>query len=822
MTAGIEFDPAERDAIAAEVNISVLKRSDTAIKCVLKSANHVCLYRLGDDHQWRRLDVEGSLFVVERHLNHQNNPNHHMHRIVIINRKSLNNYTDDIIVGNKHLELSDQMIMYSNSKKAIIGIWFYEKAQAHQIFDLLQRITNDDSPQSTADQSRQKRTPKRPAKPADPAPSNSTPKPDTAGQSRSDNSLERFFPNLKLTNGVAGHQVPQNAKGSMFESQAVSTMSTSPKNQQTATAFKPTADIDEAIITASEVGIPEGAAGSSITDVKVLASQARQVVRGNPRPDPKRKITSRPRPNPKPIPAYNSNHRSNSRSPVKINSSETTISPPRSKPVPQQQPSVRPNAQPAPRQPPSARPNALPAPRQPPSVRPNAQPAPRQSPSARPNSSTRTSTRGTPYPPNNPSVKQPKQPPKPSPPAKRASAGKGGYNVRGSGANRQHLAERPTTTSIRTQVVSKSGGEGDDVAPRGKRVPQIQLLTKPKRAVDPKPVASGENSGRGLPSTERVPVPPKLAGAEAGNSTRNGRKINDGDVKAGAPASSSDAQEPSTPNVPIPVEVPGAPRAKQVEKYVDDGAREAGTSSPGGNETVQLENDEASRVKMGTVLSEEEVMRQMRNMSMRQAQGNMKVPEAHMVGMAGAFPFISGDLGLGQVGGMMGGGLAGGGGGAAGFGPTLHPQMALMMQQQQQHLFMQQQLIAQHHQRQMQLQAEHAAQAMGNGMGEMTGSADRGGGAKTKEESANDLMRMLKVERGNVEKRVQRSDARSEEARNGEGLGASIAEAERLGELGSNGEKLDKDSFRAVVQRMLTDRKLFDGVYGHYLRYGAQ
>lgn len=163
MTAGIEVDPAERKAIAADINLSVLKRSDPSISAVLLSASHVALYQLIDlEHKWRRCDVEGTLFIVcrtapankgQHHTSHPHareppppNVQHHPYRLLISNRKSRDNYADDLVVGNTDIEQVDQMIMYCNSKRATVGVWFYRREEADAVFKLMTRIGRGDLP----------------------------------------------------------------------------------------------------------------------------------------------------------------------------------------------------------------------------------------------------------------------------------------------------------------------------------------------------------------------------------------------------------------------------------------------------------------------------------------------------------------------------------------------------------------------------------------------------------------------------------------------------------------------------------------------------
>lgn len=137
---GIDFDPGQRQAIAAEVNLSVLRRADSAVESILSSASHVALYELNEESSWRRCDTEGSLFVVKRQVTRGEQSS--AYRIVICNRKSLRNYIDDLIVGNKDVEHTDQMIMYCNASGVTVGIWFFEPQEALSTFRVLQKILN--------------------------------------------------------------------------------------------------------------------------------------------------------------------------------------------------------------------------------------------------------------------------------------------------------------------------------------------------------------------------------------------------------------------------------------------------------------------------------------------------------------------------------------------------------------------------------------------------------------------------------------------------------------------------------------------------------
>lgn len=149
MTAGIDVDPVELKATAAGFNINGLKRLDASVTSVLASASHVVLYQMKEDLKgWDRCDIEGVLFLVQLDVNHKSNPDNVRYRLFIINRKSPDNYVDDILIGNKEMEYSEKekTIMYCNSERATVGIWFYDQREADEVHTLLKKIVEGVSP----------------------------------------------------------------------------------------------------------------------------------------------------------------------------------------------------------------------------------------------------------------------------------------------------------------------------------------------------------------------------------------------------------------------------------------------------------------------------------------------------------------------------------------------------------------------------------------------------------------------------------------------------------------------------------------------------
>jgi hypothetical protein len=270
MPSGVAVDESKRLAITANMNLAALRRQDPCVVAVLCSSTHVAVYEMpveGDAAgQWQRLDIEGPLFVVYR-KDHSGGPSH---RVVVTNRKSPQNFVNDITPGAMNFETADRMIMFQDAKGRVNGLWFYVQEDLQRVFDFMAAIANGTElpvvpavaagPDTPAGESRktsgQRETPKRkpkagrtgqvtdhkvevPPSAAQPTTAvkdardmkekegskagkrpgildryhdqnsqGSVPAKEVAGNStkegKVDDSIERFFPNIKLTNGIAG------------------------------------------------------------------------------------------------------------------------------------------------------------------------------------------------------------------------------------------------------------------------------------------------------------------------------------------------------------------------------------------------------------------------------------------------------------------------------------------------------------------------------------------------------------------------------------------------------------------------------------------
>ena len=117
-----------------EYNLQVLRRRDASITQILGMAGHVVLYQFNEETKaWDRRNVEGSLFVVERSSEPKN-------QFVVINRLSSENLVETVD-ANFQVELTEQFLLYRNTKQEILGVWFYSPEERTAISDLLNSLT---------------------------------------------------------------------------------------------------------------------------------------------------------------------------------------------------------------------------------------------------------------------------------------------------------------------------------------------------------------------------------------------------------------------------------------------------------------------------------------------------------------------------------------------------------------------------------------------------------------------------------------------------------------------------------------------------------
>jgi len=114
-----------------EANLRVLQRQDPAVLDILGSATHVVLYEF-EAPSWKKLDVEGSLFLVKRN-------DMPRFRLLVLNRNSTDNYQVDI-TSSFQVQEKDPYLMFRKPDGTIQGIWFHNGPEREQMAILLQKV----------------------------------------------------------------------------------------------------------------------------------------------------------------------------------------------------------------------------------------------------------------------------------------------------------------------------------------------------------------------------------------------------------------------------------------------------------------------------------------------------------------------------------------------------------------------------------------------------------------------------------------------------------------------------------------------------------
>lgn len=87
----------------------------------------------------------------------------------------------------------------------------------------------------------------------------------------------------------------------------------------------------------------------------------------------------------------------------------------------------------------------------------------------------------------------------------------------------------------------------------------------------------------------------------------------------------------------------------------------------------------------------------------------------------------------------------------------------------------------------------------------------------TSTDSAAELMRLLNIGTSDAQQQNKPSPPVVTEEEKGKHVAQSVAAADRNGELSTSTSKMDRSEFRAVVMRMLADKRLFETVYASYI-----
>ena len=112
-----------------KINLNTLKNNDPFASNLLDSAQRVAVYKfLSKKNEWKKLDVEGSLFLFERMVEP-------LHSFVVMNTLALNLFLQPITA---ELDVQDRnpFLLYK-SNNDIFGIWFLDASDCQRIKNLI-------------------------------------------------------------------------------------------------------------------------------------------------------------------------------------------------------------------------------------------------------------------------------------------------------------------------------------------------------------------------------------------------------------------------------------------------------------------------------------------------------------------------------------------------------------------------------------------------------------------------------------------------------------------------------------------------------------
>jgi hypothetical protein len=117
-----------------KINLNALKNQDPFATNILDTALRVAVYKfLSKKNEWKKMDVEGSLFLFERMVEP-------LHSFAVMNTLALNLFLQPI---TSDLEFQDRnpFLLYK-SNNDIFGIWFIDKEDCERIKNLIVNLTS--------------------------------------------------------------------------------------------------------------------------------------------------------------------------------------------------------------------------------------------------------------------------------------------------------------------------------------------------------------------------------------------------------------------------------------------------------------------------------------------------------------------------------------------------------------------------------------------------------------------------------------------------------------------------------------------------------
>jgi mRNA-decapping enzyme 1B len=117
-------------------SLNILRKTDPTIIKVLANASHAANYSFHQaTNEWKKRDIEGPFFVVERKATQQN-PN--IYAMIVLNRLNANNYVQ-YLNPTINFQVSDPYIIFRTQQETI-GFWFGIANERNAIANIVQGV----------------------------------------------------------------------------------------------------------------------------------------------------------------------------------------------------------------------------------------------------------------------------------------------------------------------------------------------------------------------------------------------------------------------------------------------------------------------------------------------------------------------------------------------------------------------------------------------------------------------------------------------------------------------------------------------------------
>jgi hypothetical protein len=114
-------------------NLNVLQRKDSAVMRVMGTASFVTVYEFhSEKRQWKKLDVEGCLFLVRRSCAP-------LFQLIVLNKMCPEDHVSEL----GEIEVNDTYLMMSTPSGVIQGFWFYDSQERELVTLQIQKALNE-------------------------------------------------------------------------------------------------------------------------------------------------------------------------------------------------------------------------------------------------------------------------------------------------------------------------------------------------------------------------------------------------------------------------------------------------------------------------------------------------------------------------------------------------------------------------------------------------------------------------------------------------------------------------------------------------------